>query len=98
MSIFTSMGQAESRRRADQLGAESEGRGAGDAAAGQHVDVAGRLQHGVAVLMVESGVAERLADGELRRAALALAREHGFTHLAVELAPSAGGDAPLPRP
>jgi hypothetical protein len=48
--------------------------------------------------MVESGVAQRLADGELRRAALALAREQGFTHLAVELAPPGGADAAVPRP
>jgi hypothetical protein len=53
----------------------------------------------LAVLMVETGVAQKLADGELRRSALALAREQGFTHLAVELAPpAAGANATLPRP
>jgi hypothetical protein len=90
MSIFTSMGQAESRRRADQLAASLAGMG---------VPCKVEPRAALAVLMVESGVAQRLADGELRRAALALAKEQGFTHLAVELAPpAAGADAPLPRP
>ena len=89
MSIFTSMGQAEARRRADQLAAALTGMG---------VPCKVEPRAALAVLMVESGVAQRLADGELRRAALALAREQGFTHLAVELVPPAGADAALPRP
>ena len=89
MSIFTSMGQAEARRRADQLAAALTGMG---------VPCKVEPRAALAVLMVESGVAQRLAEGELRRAALALAREQGFTHLAVELVPPGGADATLPRP
>ena len=90
MSIFTSMGQAEARRRADQLAASLTAMG---------VPCRVEPRAALAVLMVESGVAQRLADGERRRAALALAREQGFTHLAVELTPpAAGADATLPRP
>ena len=90
MSIFASRGQTDERRRADQLAAALSGMG---------VPCKVEPRAALAVLMVESGVAQRLADGELRRAALALAREQGFTHLAVELAPpAAGADAPLPRP
>jgi len=88
MSIFTSVGDAESRRRADQLAANLTGMG---------LPCKVEPRAALAVLLVESGVASRLADGELRRAALALAREQGFTHLAVELAPP-GADATLPRP
>lgn len=90
MSVFSSMGQAEARRRADLVAA-------GLTAMGIPCKIEPRAA--LAVLMVESGVAERLADGELRRSALALAKEQGFTHLAVELvAPAAGADATLPRP
>ena len=89
MSVFSSMGQAEARRRADQLAASLTGMG---------VPCKVEPRAALAVLMVESGVAQRLADSELRRTALALAREQGFTHLAVELAPPAGADASLPRP
>lgn len=90
MSVFASMGQAEARRRADQLAAALTGIG---------VPCKVEPRAALAVLMVESGVAQRLADGELRRSALALAREQGFTHLAVELTPpAAGANATLPRP
>lgn len=45
---------------------------------------------GLAVITPESDHA-RLSDENLRRRVLALAREHGFTHAAVELtAPHAG--------
>jgi hypothetical protein len=90
MSVFSSMGQAEARRRADLLAAELAGIG---------VPCKVEPRAALAVLMVETGVAQKLADGELRRSALALAREQGFTHLAVELAPpAAGANATLPRP
>jgi hypothetical protein len=90
MSVFSSMGQAEARRRADLLAA-------GLTAMGIPCKVEPRAA--LAVLMVESGVAQRLTDGELRRTALALAKEQGFTHLAVELAPpAAGANATVPRP
>ena len=40
---------------------------------------------GLAVISAESGHS-RLGDENLRRRVLALAREHGFTHAAIELA------------
>lgn len=89
MSVFATAGEAESRRRADRLAAELAGIG---------VPCKVEPRAALAVLLVESGVAAKLTDGELRRSAMALAREQGFTHLAVELtAPGAGGDAPLSR-
>ena len=40
---------------------------------------------GLAVLVVDRVTMTALGDLEVRRATLALAREHGFTHVAVEL-------------
>lgn len=40
---------------------------------------------GLAVLIADQETVGRLGDAELRRTALALAREHGFTHVAIEL-------------
>lgn len=40
---------------------------------------------GLAVLVAGHATMTALADPEVRRGALALAREHGFTHVAVEL-------------
>jgi hypothetical protein len=48
---------------------------------------------GLAVLIADADMVKRLGDSELRRQALALAREHGFTHVAIELRT----DAPLSR-
>ena len=47
---------------------------------------------GLAVFVADAATVERLGDAELRRAALALAREHGFSHVAIELR-SDPGDA-----
>lgn len=43
-------------------------------------------------LLVPRGGAANLADATLRRRAAALAREHGFTHLALELVDGADAD------
>ncbi len=55
---------------------------------------------GLAVLIATPDVAARLGEAELRRQALALAREHGFTHVAIELRSDADAkhapDASLP--
>jgi hypothetical protein len=52
---------------------------------------------GLAVIRVAAGAAH-LASTSLRRDVLALGRQHGFTHVAVELeADAAGGGAPLLR-
>lgn len=40
---------------------------------------------GLAVLVADAGTVAKLGDPELRRTALALAREHGFSHVAIEL-------------
>jgi sugar phosphate isomerase/epimerase len=40
---------------------------------------------GLVLLMPDADSVARLADDETRRAALALARQHGFTHAAIEL-------------
>lgn len=57
---------------------------------------------GLAVLIADEATVAALGDAELRRAALALAREHGFTHVAIELRSGAATgsrtDAPVSRP
>jgi hypothetical protein len=40
---------------------------------------------GLAVLVVTPDVLKKLGDVEVRRMALAMAREHGYTHVAIEL-------------
>ena len=50
---------------------------------------------GLAVLVVTADVLARLGDAEVRKMALAMAREHGYTHVAIELR---GDDAPVSRP
>jgi len=57
---------------------------------------------GLALLLPETGSVEMLQSADTRRAVLALARQHGFTHVAIELPSdrrSAGRvtDAPLLR-
>ncbi|CAN5557495.1 hypothetical protein BH09GEM1_BH09GEM1_23730 [soil metagenome] len=46
---------------------------------------------GLAVLIADRETMASLADIEVRRATLALAREHGFTHVAVELRDDVAG-------
>ena len=54
---------------------------------------------GLAVLIADAATVAALSDVELRRAALALAREHGFTHVAIELRSDSvpRADAPVHR-
>ena len=40
---------------------------------------------GLAVLIADAATVAALGDIDLRRAALALARDHGFSHVAIEL-------------
>jgi sugar phosphate isomerase/epimerase len=52
----------------------------------------------LALIVASTADGQRLADDDLRRRVLALAREHGFTHVAVELGLDATvGDASLLR-
>ena len=64
----------------------------------RRLGVDGRVEarEGLALLVPRDG-GEVLADASLRRRAMALAREHGFTHLALELVDGPGDgrdDAP----
>ena len=57
---------------------------------------------GLALLLPETGSVEMLQSPDTRRAVLALARQHGFTHVAIELPSDRRGadretDAPLLR-
>ena len=49
---------------------------------------------GLAVLVADAETVGRLGDAEVRRCALALAREHGFTHVAIELRSDADAISP----
>ena len=87
-AMFASSADAEARRKADRLAAALAG-----------MALPGRVEPRatLAVLVVDAATMNRLAEREVRAAALAMAREHGFTHLAVELATDPGPDAPLLR-
>jgi hypothetical protein len=70
------------------------------AALGVECDIEAR--GGLVLLLPSVGSVEKLAEEETRRAALALARQHGFTHVGIELPhdrrkAAPGSDAPLPR-
>lgn len=87
--MFSSSADAESKRKADLLVQSLTGMG---------LPARVEPRATLAVIQVSAAVMARLAEPEVRRAVLALAKEQGFTHVAVELA--AGGDtddAPLPR-
>ena len=51
---------------------------------------------GLVLLMPDAESVEKLADEETRRAALSLARQHGFTHAAIELPNDRRRDAGKP--
>ena len=74
--MFANAGASDARRRADLL-----------AMSLAELDVAVRVEErdALAVLRAAPAQLERLAAPELRRTALALAKEHGFSHVAVEL-------------
>jgi hypothetical protein len=56
-------------------------------------------RQGLAIITVDAGSAASLATLHRRQAILAMAKEHGFTHVAVELtADPAGAGAPVLRP
>jgi hypothetical protein len=87
--MFTTSGDAESRKKADRLVAALVGMG-----------LPGRVEPRgpLAVLIVDRATLDRLGQPGMRAQALALAKEHGFTHVAVELAPPDDANAPLLRP
>ena len=75
--IVRPRGSAEERERASALARALE-------RAGMSCTVEARA--GLAIITCDQALQERLASPDSRRAALALAKEHGFTHIAVELA------------
>ena len=90
-----------SPERGDRTGRNAASLAAAVAALGIQCSLEAR--GGLALLMPAPASVERLQDPDTRRAVLALAREHGFTHVGIEL-PSdrpgtgeKGGDAPLLR-
>ena len=86
-------------KRGDRTARNAEALAAGIAELGVECDVEAR--GGLALLLPAVGSVEKLAEEETRRAALALAKQHGFTHVAIELPSdrrqSRSSDAPLPR-
>lgn len=75
-AMFASSADSEARKKADQLVAALVGMGVPSG-----VEPRGQL----AVLRVSADVMARLSAPDVRRAVLALAKEQGFTHVAVEL-------------
>jgi hypothetical protein len=88
--MFASSADAESNRKADLLA---------QSLAGMGLPARVEPRAMLAVIQVSADLMARLAEPEVRRTVLALAREQGFTHVAVELAAgSAADDATLRRP
>ena len=69
--------------RGDRTGRNASALAAAIAALG--VQCALEARGGLALLLPVPASVERLQDQETRRAVLALARQHGFTHVAIEL-------------
>ena len=89
-AMFASSADAESKRKADLLA---------QSLAGMGLPARVEPRAMLAVIQVSADLMARLAEPDVRRAVLALAREQGFTHVAVELAAgSAADDATLRRP
>ena len=89
-AMFSSSTDAESKRKADLLVAQLAGMG---------LPARVESRATLAVIQVSAALMGRLVEPEVRRAVLALAKEQGFTHVAVELAAGpADGDAALRRP
>ena len=64
------------------------------------VECAVETRGALAVLVARAGAVDALATAATRRAATELAREHGFSHVALELVDDDAGaatGAPLPR-
>ncbi len=90
-----------SPERGDRTGRNAASLGAAIAALGIHCSL--EVRGGLALLLPVPASVEKLQDPETRRAVLALAREHGFTHVGIELpsdrrgAEARDADAPLLR-
>ena len=90
-----------SPERGDRTGRNAASLAAAVAALGIQCSLEAR--GGLALLMPVPDSVARLQEPETRRAVLALAREHGFTHVGIELpndrqgTGAPGADAPLLR-
>ena len=73
----------ESEPRGDRTARKARALAEAIAALGLECDVEAR--GGLALLLPSAGSVAKLAEEETRRAALALAKQHGFTHVGIEL-------------
>jgi hypothetical protein len=73
----------ESEGRGDRSARNAEALATAIAELGLDCDIEAR--GGLVVLLPAVGSVAKLAEDEIRRAALSLARQHGFTHVAIEL-------------
>jgi hypothetical protein len=69
--------------RGDRTARNAEALAAAIADLGLNCDIEARS--GLVVLLPAAESVAKLAEDETRRAALSLARQHGFTHVAIEL-------------
>jgi hypothetical protein len=89
------------QERGDRTGRNAASLAAAIAALGIQCSLEAR--GGLALLLPVSASVEKLQDPETRRAVVALAREHGFTHVGIELpndrrgAGAGDADAPVLR-
>ena len=90
-----------SPERGDRTGRNAASLAAAIAALG--IDCSLEVRGGLALLLPVPASVEKLQEPETRRAILAIAREHGFTHVGIELPSDRRGagardaDAPLLR-
>lgn len=87
------------RIRGDRTARNAVAVAEGIAALGLHCAV--EVRGGLVLLLPDADGVARLAEDGIRRAALALARQHGFTHVAIELPndrrQARSADAPVSR-
>ena len=82
----------DSNPRGDRTGRNASALAAAIAELGLECDIEAR--GGLVLFLPTAGSVAKLAEEETRRAALALAREHGFTHVAIELPNDRRGAGP----
>jgi hypothetical protein len=84
----------DSNKRGDRTGRNATAFAAAIAELGLECDIEAR--GGLVLLLPAAGSVAKLAEEETRRAALALARQHGFTHVGIELPNDRRGAGPEP--
>jgi hypothetical protein len=82
----------DSSPRGDRTGRNATALAAAIAELGLECDIEAR--GGLVLFLPAAGSVAKLAEEETRRAALALARQHGFTHVAIELPNDRRGAGP----